>query len=590
MKRKIIVFLVLSIFLISSLQSMQSIELTKQEEKDFTQNSPKINLKSDSDTDEWTIMIYMCADNYLQGYAKYDIEKIQAATRFDDSDLVNIIVLFDGYGGGNTSLYKIEGGAKISLDDNGTIIPSSNEVNMGNPQTLTNFCSWTLENFPADHTFLILWGNGNAYRYNAGNWFFRTCVDVNNGVDTLKIFNEMSQSLDQITNNGENKIDIIGFDACMMGLIEVAYEISSYADYMIASQDTEYVYDIDVKYGWEYLTALDNLLKNPSYYANNPDDLCKEFVDDYPEDINFDQISTLSAIKLDEIDALSSKISDLGEHLHEKTIEDRESVYINSIFYAKGPYGGDSNVQTFRYRSKTDPTGNCGWYGDLKHYVNLISNKIENDGIEDTYLIGLKDDINDILKDVIIANNNCSAPNVCGLSINMQTLNCGFTRGDEYSSLLFSVYSWDEFIRQFASEWDNNQWPDEPIVTGDSSVKIGDKFELTVEVSDPDGDGLYLNVYWGINIHDSDAYDKYGPFEDGSTVTVNHTYKQKDFNINDPERCLLIHTEDAWRKWSGTVYHDVTLKKSKAKTTYSHFDEITFRFPFLIELIKRLIR
>ena len=577
MNRKIFVILILSVFLISSLQSVRSVELNKNEKTNSNQMFiQKMEASSNpADQAEWTVMVYMCGDNVLEGCATYDLEKIQAATRFDDSELVNIIVMLDKYGKGNTFLYKIEDGAKIDLDDNGTIIPDDNEVNMGDPQTLTKFCNWALESYPANHTFLVLWGNGNRYRYNGHDWFFRTCVDVNNGVDTLNIFDEIRQSLDQITSEGENKIDIIGFDACLMGLLEVAYEIKDCTDYMIASQDTEYIYDVDTSYGWEYLNPMNKLLNNPSYYANNPGELCSEFVGSYPADTSFDELSTLSAIKLDEVDNLASKINNLGEHLYEQSIENRKAVYINSIFYAQ------DNVKEFRYLWPGGSSGYCGCYADLKHYINLISTKIENDGVEDNYLIEMKDDVNELLEKVVIANNNCSNENVCGLSINMHKPNCSSCRGSSYSRLLFSEYNWDEFVSEFASCWNNNEWPDEPIVTGDSSVKVGDEYELTIKTNDPDGDGLYYEIYWGLDTSDPDAYLYVGPYENNEEFTVTHTFKRSDYNIQDPERGFIIKAFDPWGKSSST-HHYVTLKLTKSKTSSNSLIRILMeKFPIL---------
>ena len=48
-------------------------------------------------------------------------------------------------------------------------------------------------------------------------------------------------------NNLENKkLEMIGFDACLMSSVEVASLLSNYAKYMVASQEVE------PGYGWDY--------------------------------------------------------------------------------------------------------------------------------------------------------------------------------------------------------------------------------------------------------------------------------------------------------------------------------------------------
>ena len=64
----------------------------------------------------------------------------------------------------------------------------------------------------------------------------RTCVTVR----------EITQLLDFLNQKMQKKIDIIGFDACHMGMLEIGFAVHDYAHYMVASQDCE------EKDGWNY--------------------------------------------------------------------------------------------------------------------------------------------------------------------------------------------------------------------------------------------------------------------------------------------------------------------------------------------------
>ena len=231
MKKKLIVMLVTSIFFITGFYNINA--------------SSYLHQKSS----EWTVMIYMAADNDLEDHGQNDINKIRAATQDDDLGSVNIIILYDKYGKGNSQLKSISNGVVEEIDDNNFIIPDSNEVNMGDPQTLVNFGKWVMENYPANHYMLILWGHGFeshpawARDWANSDWFYTACVDVISK-DSIKIArHELFSALDEITNHGYIKFDIIGFDTCLNALLEVAYEVKDCASLMIAPQDNQYMFN-----------------------------------------------------------------------------------------------------------------------------------------------------------------------------------------------------------------------------------------------------------------------------------------------------------------------------------------------------------
>jgi hypothetical protein len=60
------------------------------------------------------------------------------------------------------------------------------------------------------------------------------CWDATSGNDYIDT-PELGEALDNI--NGDARNDLLAFDACLMSMLEVAYEISPYADYMVASEE-----------------------------------------------------------------------------------------------------------------------------------------------------------------------------------------------------------------------------------------------------------------------------------------------------------------------------------------------------------------
>ncbi|MBQ8167316.1 MAG: hypothetical protein IJZ96_09820 [Lachnospiraceae bacterium] len=130
----------------------------------------------------------------------------------------------------HNSIFKVENGDL-------TLLKQEDKKNMGNSDTLSDFINYAYENYPADMYGLILWNHGggsfNGYGYD----------EVTN--DCLSLM-EIDNALADTPFSGDNKLDFIGFDACLMATIEVADALSPYANYLFASQEPE------PGWGWDY--------------------------------------------------------------------------------------------------------------------------------------------------------------------------------------------------------------------------------------------------------------------------------------------------------------------------------------------------
>src|SRR5262249_885650 len=90
-------------------------------------------------------------------------------------------------------------------------------------------------NYPAEKYALIISGHGGGW---LGVGFDPTpgkaCLTTECKKDPLYM-GEISTAL--ADNTGNNKLELIGFDSCNMGMIEVAYQVRPYANYMVASEE-----------------------------------------------------------------------------------------------------------------------------------------------------------------------------------------------------------------------------------------------------------------------------------------------------------------------------------------------------------------
>ncbi len=192
-----------------------------------------------------TLMVYLCGSNLESSpgssqnsyCASRDLVEI-AQSGFDET-AVNVIVMaggadqwgIDAIPARTTGLYQI-GNNSISVLAN-----DGNAYNMASPATLSMLLQFAYEQFPAEKYALILWDHG-------GGSLHGICSDINYSPDTLSM-----QELDQALRESpfaERKLSWIGFDACLMASAEVARIVAPYAEYMIASEETE------PGWGWNY--------------------------------------------------------------------------------------------------------------------------------------------------------------------------------------------------------------------------------------------------------------------------------------------------------------------------------------------------
>ena len=204
-------------------------------------------LPAQADGTTTTVMMYMCGTD-LQSDCVMDMYEMCEASFSDD---INIIVQAggasqwdDGDLTPNTiNRFRIKDGGFYDLEDIGW-------SSMGDQQTLYDYISWAYESFPADRYVLILWDHG-------GGSATGVCFDETANDDYLSI-HEINDALYEYAEYNPNfRLDIIGFDACLMATYEAAAHMRYYADYMVASEELE------PGNGWYYSGWLEALSGNP---------------------------------------------------------------------------------------------------------------------------------------------------------------------------------------------------------------------------------------------------------------------------------------------------------------------------------------
>ncbi len=176
----------------------------------------------------WTVMVYMDGDNNLEPWITHDIDKEMAAV--GSSAEVQVIALADrgahpgaadgGWKGAR--VFRVTKGMHATADQ---AIADWGKADMGSPQTLTDFVTWTKAAYPADHYALMMWDHGWGW------WPGNTMKDVTSN-DYLDM-NELRTALQ--TFGG---VDMAGMETCLGQTIEVQAEFRGFADALAGSEDS----------------------------------------------------------------------------------------------------------------------------------------------------------------------------------------------------------------------------------------------------------------------------------------------------------------------------------------------------------------
>jgi len=264
----------------------------------------------------WTILVYIDADNNLESDGIDDFLEM-SATGSDEN--INYVVQMDriddyvdSYGDWtDCKRFHVQKGmtptAENALEDLG-------EVNMGDINTLKDFIQWGMTNYPAQQYALVLWDHGDGWsrKRKRQSPIKGICFDDTSGYDAGISMLDLKDMLQSLTV----KPVLVGFDACLMGMVENAYMLKlAGISVMVGSEETE------PAPGWPYDTISQGLASNPQWQAPQ---LGKWIVEKYYE--SYDMEETQSAIDLTKIDPLIDSLSTLATSLRTSWQDNVEAI------------------------------------------------------------------------------------------------------------------------------------------------------------------------------------------------------------------------------------------------------------------------
>ena len=303
----------------------------------------------------WTVMVYLAGDNNLDGAGVADLTEMKKVGSTRD---LSVVAQFDRAGDKRvTNRYVLQKDTPLAQD----VVTALGETNTGDPAVLRDFVTWAAAEHPAAHYLLVIWNHGAGWddsNLYAGDYFsgaappvirkgalvpvrakallpvppvrmgtvraafkraprslFRSTVTSMLASRAIAFDDQAQDFLDNIELKRvladvrrvlKQKIDVLGFDACLMSMVEVAYQLRDSVGLICGSEEEE------PNEGWPYDTILGALAAKPSM---TPPELAKLIVARYLASYRPSDGVTLAASSAPAIAALARAINGLGRAL-----------------------------------------------------------------------------------------------------------------------------------------------------------------------------------------------------------------------------------------------------------------------------------
>lgn len=374
------------------------------------QDSVSLRQGEEAPKKKWTVLLYSAADNNLQSYMVDDVKELE---RVGSDANTNLAAQVDRGGDIGCKRYFLE--KHSSLEQSGGIaspvLADLGSTDMASPGNLADFIKWGVKNYPAEHYMLVISDHGDAWN--------GACEDDSHG--TWMDMGKIKEGISTAQNETGVKLDIIGFDACLMANTEVGYQLKDLGGYLVGSEQTE---GAD---GWPYQKILDGkelkefqrMLRKKVDIA--PDELAKKVVSKAADTQGV--LPTMSATDLSQM----------------KSLAGATDTFAQSILDTATP-----NAQLKDIARATQ-----SFYG-YKDYYDFAERITKSADITDEALKTSAQGLMDAIKTAVIAEQHASKfPGAHGLTIEIPTWG---SSGEKYGKLDFTKDTkWDEAMNKITS-------------------------------------------------------------------------------------------------------------------------------------------
>lgn len=362
---------------------------------------------------KWTILVFLNAANDLFAFSSLNMNQME---RVAGNNEVRFVVqwkqakslfptsTFDG-----TRRYLVRPDTTNTINSQ-LIQDLGQSIDMGDPTALNTFVQWGRQNYPADRYGLIVWNHGNGWQRSKDDRGRAVSYDdqTGNAIQTW----ELKQAL-----NGQT-FDFIAWDASLMQMMEVAYEVRAHADFIVGSEESP------PGEGYPYDTVFGPLRDNPDQTTRQ---FTKNFVDGMLGVPGYaSRKITQSVLETARLGALATSIDGLAAAL----IADR--VAMSSI------------VQSVRSSAQSYSPTITRNYRDLDHLCQLLLANVGTTAGVRTAATDVRAKIADAM---VWEGNNANSPNSNGVAIDFSSSSGFAPLATDYARMEFADDTrWDNWL------------------------------------------------------------------------------------------------------------------------------------------------
>jgi len=291
---------------------------------------------------KWTVAVWVAGDNNLESFGEKDLAEMKRVGSTDD---LNVVVQFDSMKDDRTRRYLVT----PTPGSDGDVVQELGETNTGDPLVAIDFFTWAIREYPAERLLGVIWNHGAGI--DDTDIYARAAASPNGGRarsavpsngdravvrralssrhrralfsttvaqathdraiafdDTSRDFLdnvELKRVLAEVKKRTSRTFDVLGFDACLMNMIEVAYQLKGTSQAVVGSEELE------PGEGWPYDRVLRTIAARPTIGGA---DLARQIVDLYVSSYAEGSV-TQSAFDLARLDAAATEIDGLAKAL-----------------------------------------------------------------------------------------------------------------------------------------------------------------------------------------------------------------------------------------------------------------------------------
>jgi hypothetical protein len=293
----------------------------------------------------WAILVWIAGDNNLSRFGTVDLGELK---QVGSNVKVHLVAQYDRAGHKGTQRYMLRKGTTLESD----AVAELGETNTGDPKVAIDFFTWGIKNYPSDHVMCVLWNHGSGIDESDIYARARALDPDSNGKrarsqeqklsrqhvraiansklksalfsttitqalhskaialdDTSRDFldnAELAHVLRTVVKNTGRKIDVLGFDACLMNMVEIAYQLRGLATYIVGSEEVE------PGDGWPYEKVAHAATKpSSSTPAKVASAIVSSYIRSYENNPSAETV-TQSAVDVSKVDDLAMAIDSLA--------------------------------------------------------------------------------------------------------------------------------------------------------------------------------------------------------------------------------------------------------------------------------------